>query len=376
VNRPLIWISAGEASGDLVGSLLVPELRKLLPSCRIEAVGGAKLYSVCDEMLDISTDWGAIGIARSLPKVPRLYFSYVMLRDRARHTKPDLVIPIDFGAFNVPLARRVRRIGSKVLYYMPPGSWRKDKQGSDLPAVADRIATPFAWSADLLSKMGANAAWVGHPLLDLFKGVTFGPRNSVVAVLPGSRDHEVRSNLPTIAKACRLLQSSTDAVRFTILRSPTVDEESLRRDWSQCANMPADIADGPNPEILARARAAIICSGSATLEAAIAGCPMVVVYKGDWNMQLEYKIRQPKFDFIALPSILLGRQVCTELIQEAAAPERIAQEVLAVYQDGGPRYIQRKDLEAVVEQLGSPGASERTAQLALELLSGRRAEGC
>ncbi|GMV36366.1 MAG: lipid-A-disaccharide synthase [Fimbriimonadales bacterium] len=374
--HPLVWITAGEASGDVVGSLLCATLKTTRPDLRIHAVGGSRLRAAADELLADSSEWGAIGIVRSLPKVPRVYAAYRRLLKRASRESPHLHIPIDFGAFNIPLARRLRARGSRVLYYMPPGSWRKDRQGTDLPAIADVIATPFEWSARLLQLAGARAEFVGHPLRDLAPAPTDTSRDRVLALLPGSRDHEIRANLPVMASACDHLARQIPDLRFEVAPAPTVRPEAIRRAWSTETRLPLTLAERGPMDLLARARAAIVCSGSATLEAAVCRCPIVVMYRGDWLMHLEWRIRRPRFEFVALPSIVLGRQLCPELLQAEATPERIAQECIALLQDGPTRQAQLDGFEEVIARLGPPGATERTAHLALSLLPEAGAAGC
>jgi lipid-A-disaccharide synthase len=367
--RPLVWITAGEASGDAVGAMLAREIKRECPECRVEAVGGRRLARAADGLLFDSSKWGAIGVIRSLPKVPGVWGAYRALQRRARESPPDLVIPVDFGAFNIPLIRKLRPMGVRVLYYMPPGSWRRDRQGNHLPALADLVATPFEWSARLINDAGGRAEWVGHPLLDTFEAGSADGREPLVVVMPGSRDHEVRSNLPHIAQACAQLSQETPSLSFAAAVAPHTPAEWIAQSWHARCGTPLDVRTGQNAELLAAARAAIVCSGTATLEAVIARCPLVVVYHGDALMNLEYRIRRPKFDFIALPSILLGRKVCEELIQDAATPERIASETRHLLWAGPARDAQLADFEEVRTRLGTPGASARTARLALSLLS-------
>ena len=374
--KPLVWITTGEASGDTVGALLCERLRAIRPEVRIEAVGGSRLREAADELLADSSDWGAIGIVRSLPKVPRVFASYRRLLGRANERMPDLHIPVDFGAFNIPLARRLRSRGARVLYYMPPGSWRKDRQGADLPAIADMIATPFEWSARLLREAGARVEFVGHPLRDRAPARTDTPRDSVLALLPGSRHHEVRANLPVMASACEYLARRVPDVQFEVAPAATVRSDAIRKAWEAKTRLPLKFAESGPLELLARARAAVVCSGSATLEAAVCRCPIVVMYRGDWLMHLEWRIRRPRFEFIALPSIVLGRKLCPELLQADATPERIAQECSALLQDGPTRQAQLDGFEEVIARLGPPGATERTADLALSLLVEAGHSGC
>ncbi|MEP0765475.1 MAG: hypothetical protein HRF45_02885 [Fimbriimonadia bacterium] len=376
MSHPLVWITAGEASGDMVGALLCARLKTARPDLRVEAVGGPRLRNAADFLLADSSDWGAIGIVRSLPKVPRVYASYRRLLRQASERVPDLHVPIDFGAFNIPLARRLRAIGARVLYYMPPGSWRKDRQGADLPAIADVIATPFEWSARLLQEAGARAEFVGHPLRDLAPAHTDAPRKPVLALLPGSRDHEVRANLPVMASACEHLARQVPDLYFEVAPALTVRPEAIRKAWSAVTRLPLTLAQHGPIELLSRARAAIVCSGSATLEAAVCHCPIVVMYRGDWLMHLEWRLRKPRFDFVALPSIVLGRKLCPELLQAQAAPERIVQECIRLLNDGPARQAQLDGFEEVVARLGPPGATERTAEIALSLLPEAGHSGC
>ena len=376
MSQPLVWVTAGEASGDTVGALLSARLKAIRPDLRVEAVGGPRLRTVADELLADSTHWGAIGIVRSLPKVPRVYASYRRLLGRASERLPDLHIPIDFGAFNIPLARRLRAAGARVLYYMPPGSWRKDRQGADLPAITDAIATPFEWSARLLQQAGAHAEFVGHPLRDLAPACADTPRDPVLALLPGSRDHEVRANLPVMASACEHLARQVPNLHFEVAPAHTVRAEAIRNGWSAVSQLPLTLAEQGPMELLGRARAAIVCSGSATLEAAVCRCPIVVMYRGDWLMHLEWRIRRPRFEFVALPSIVLDRKLCPELLQAEASPERIAQECIALLRDGPSRQAQLDGFDEVIACLGPPGATERTAALALSLLPEVGHSGC
>lgn len=362
-SGPVVWITAGEASGDLVGAMLAVRLREQVEGVRIFAVGGPRLVKAADELLADSSNWGAIGIARSLPKVPMIALVYRRLLRLAGEHPPVLHIPIDFGAMNIPLARRMRGMGTKVLYYMPPGSWRKTKQGRDLPCVADLIATPFEWSARILGEMGARAEWVGHPLLDALPPAP-AEREPLIVVMPGSRDHEISANLPVIAAACATLKG----YRFVAALTPHADATEVRRIWGARCGLELGISVGENARELSRARGAVICSGTATLEAAVADCPLVVVYRGDAVMNFEYRLRKPKFEFIALPSILLGRKVCEELIQEQATPERIAAALTRLLV-GPEREAQLADLAQVRAALGERGASERVATMAAGLLA-------
>ncbi|HWP30726.1 MAG TPA: hypothetical protein VNK96_03230 [Fimbriimonadales bacterium] len=378
MNDKSILISAGEASGDILGGALVEELRCRGFSERIFALGGKSLRAAGAEILADTSDWGALGILQSLKVSPRVFRGYSLAKKWIACNKPALVVGIDFGAMNVRLLRYAKEQGSKTLYFMPPGSWRRDIQGEDLPKIADKIATPFEWSAKILREMGGDAEWVGHPILQLVGEVSPVERKHL-ALLPGSRKHEILSNISTIAQVIKILErenfighletTSAPKVKPVIVCAPNTDEKFLRDIWKHHSDMDVEITTSPSIEIFKRSSAAIVCSGTATLEAAVCFTPMVVLYKGSFLMELEYRIRKPKFEFIALPSILLQKRVVPEFIQRDATPERIAAEAKSLILESEKRKEQLASFEELRKLLGPEDALSRTARIALELIN-------
>lgn len=374
-----ILISAGEASGDILGGALAEELRCLGFNERIFALGGKRLHAAGAEILADTSDWGALGILQSLKVSPQVFRGYSLAKKWISDNKPALVIGIDFGAMNVRLLHYAKKQNCKTLYFMPPGSWRRDKQGEDLPKIADKIATPFEWSAKILREMGGDAEWVGHPILQLVGEVPFRERR-LLAMLPGSRKHEILSNIPTIAQAIKLLEKligelaipNISRVTPVIVCAPNTNEKFLREIWKHHSDIDIEITTSSSIEIFKRSRAAIVCSGTATLEAAVCFTPMVVLYKGSFLMELEYLIRKPKFEFIALPSILLQKKVVPEFIQRDATPERIASEAKSLLLESEKRKEQLLSFEELRKLLGPKDALSRTARIALELINSLR----
>ena len=365
--RGTVLLSAGEASGDVVASRLLQEMRSLGFDGKAYAVGAVHLKAAQAQLLADSSRWGALGIYQSLRIAPRVLAEYRHVVRWMRENKPSLVVAVDFGYFNVRLLRQAKRLGTKTLYFMPPGSWRKDKQGRDVPKIADYIATPFLWSAEVLRKMGARVEWVGHPVLQIAGKPRRLPREGV-AVLPGSRRHEVEHNLPAIAQALERVGEVAHPIRLAL--APTADPGIVRSIWNRVTKLPVELQTGPAVETLKRCRAAIVCSGTATLESAVVKTPMVIVYRGDRIMELEYRIRKPRFDHIGLPSILLERRVCPELIQRDATPERIAEELIPLLEESDQRKAQLQAFEELHSLLGPANSLTRTAEIALDLLAG------
>jgi lipid-A-disaccharide synthase len=351
-----LFFSTGEASGDAYAAALAKQLES--QEFTMQGIIGARGMAAGIQTIADNRNWGAIGAFESLRKSPLISRGYYRgLAELAQGT-PGICIAVDFGYMNIRLMRKAKAMGWKTLYFSPPGSWRKNKQGADLPKISDEIVTPFSWSADILAKMGASAHWYGHPLRQMIadSGVQDGVRDGI-AILPGSRMHELENNIPAIAEA---LKDYKGPIRLS--QAPNVPREDLLKLWRAHSSISAE----PDPEMyrmLKQSRAAIVCSGTATLESALCGCPTVVVYRGSKMMELEYKIRRPKFDYISLPNILLERLVVPELIQWDATSDRIWHEISALVEDGVPRQQQLDSFTEIETILGPANAIDQTVGL-------------
>ena len=364
-----LFVCAGEASGDAYGAALIHAVRGLPggSDASFEGIGGSMIRATGAAIVADSSRWGAIGIVKALGVVPRVTFGAYLAYRRLKAGRPGLFVPIDFGYLNIRLARAAKRLGWKVLYFIPPGSWRRDRQGRDLAAITDAVVSPFSWSADMLRAMGANAHWFGHPIKSMAGGLSRqaeGARSGV-AILPGSRAHEVEQNLPAIAKAIEGLPP----VEFAV--APTVDLAGLRRIWG---SLTTDRTDTFTPDdvfgVLRRARAAVVCSGTATLQAAVCRCPMVVVYKVSKMMAIEGRLLglHKGIGFISLPNIFLDRAAVPELVHTNATPEAIRAHLDSLLGETPERAGQLAAFEELDGILGPDDCIERTAELIVEML--------
>lgn len=358
-----IFLSAGEASGDAYGAALIEEFRKRGEKGPFEGVGGPRMAAQGQSQLVDSSRFGAISIAHALPLARHGVVTYYRAKRLLARGEPGLFLPIDFGHINVRLARHAKNRGWRVLYFIPPGSWRRDKQGKDLPALTDRIVTPFSWSAETLDAMGANVRWFGHPIKSLVRrGSAIPPKDRVLAVLPGSRPHEIASNLPVLAEA---LRDWPHPMEFAL--APGADAEAIRAPWPR----PQDaFTVGDTQGVLRRAHAAVVCSGTATLEAALLGVPMVVVYQADDKMRREAAIltrlglfRRP--EFFSLPNILLQRAAVPELVDRVDAAA-VRARVEALWPDGPERDAQLVAFEELDALLGPDDAVAKAAEWAMD----------
>jgi lipid-A-disaccharide synthase len=449
-----VAIFSGELSGDLIGGALAREIRRLAPDVALWGLGSASMREAGVELLADSAAWSAIGIVESLGKVPGLLLNVSpKVRAALRERRPDVVVPIDFGAFNVRAAAYGKSLGLKVCYYFPPGAWRRNgTPNPELVRIADVLATPFPWSAQQLQAMGAKAVFVGHPLLERVRaGMSraefagnFGmdPAKPIIGLLPGSRRQEVAHLMPALLDASRLIYRQAPDAQFVVGVAPSLSPELMARYltghaelrdrlseiWHEFAQEaetkvwkrvtrtagvlaaprrptlvtvggvlvppesldqemearrrseqlrlraernppPTVLAKGLTYDVMAHSDVLLACSGTATLEAALFGTPMLVLYRGSKLMEIEYVARglHKKLKFIGLPNILADRKIVPELIQWDATPEAIAEQAIALLNDLEIRQRVRQDLNALRESLGTPGASERTARLVLEL---------
>lgn len=437
-----IAILSGEMSGDLVGGALVGALRQLRPDIRLWGIGSRHMQRAGVELLYDSAQWSAIGVVEALKVYPELRFRvYPRLLKQIEERKPKAVVLIDFGAFNVKVARWCRARGVPTLYYFPPGSWRRTgRVPEELARITDRIATPFPWSAERLKQVGANVEFVGHPLLEIVRptltreqfAARFGMEagQPIVGLLPGSRRFEVTYNFPAMLGAARLLCGRLPGVQFAVgLASSTarqIVEDQLRQTQDQArrthrsavreaalreqakdrekaasrtepllvtpegVTLPADackvwreslpqraepfalppivLAEGMTYEVMAHSDALMVCSGTATLEAAILGTPMVILYRGSRLMEMEAKLRRVRPEHIGMPNIIAGERIVPEFIQHDAHPEALAQRTLTFLTDMEARACVRSSLERVRETLGAPGASRRVAEMLCEMI--------
>jgi lipid-A-disaccharide synthase len=378
-----IFISAGEASGDWAGALLAQALRRQAGPLNLWGVGGRRMREAGVQLLADSSTWGVIGFFAVLPKLPAAYATRFRAQREWRADPPAAVVLIDCGPFNMPLARIARGLGVPVIYYLPPGSWSRRPRGGQLREIADAIATPFPWSRDNLSGGHARVEWVGHPAAESVRPVRsaaeayrhygLDPNRPVVALAPGSRSQEIRRLLPVLARAALLLAARFPGTQFLVPVAPSVNAQQVQIRLCQ-DGVEAVLLSGLEYDALQLARAAVVCSGTATLEFACLRVPMVVVYRAAAAVALQWLIRSARSGerFVALPNIIAGRQIVPELLNRAASPESIAAALGSFLQDGGLRAAAVRELDEVAATLHGPGASDRTAALVLETLAAPR----
>jgi lipid-A-disaccharide synthase len=377
-SSPLILLSAGEASGDQHAASLFLELKKLIPEARAIGMGGAKMREAGVDVRYDSTGIAVIGAVEVIRHYGAIRRALNLMKTLLREEKPDLLVCVDYKEFNFRLARAAKAAGVKVLFYVSPQVWawrpgRVKKYG----AAVDRMAVIFPFEVPFYEAQGIPVTYVGHPLADKVEpGVSkeealreFGLEGAgpVIGLLPGSRANEIERLLPAILEAVDILARRFPDARFALNRASSVTEAMLAP-WLADHPAPIRVIGGRNYDVLQCCDAVIVSSGTATLEVALAGVPMAILYKVApityWLGRLLIRI-----PFIGLPNILAGRSVVREFIQGEANGVALAEEIIRILEDGAYAERIKNDLREIKALLGEGGGSARLARLASAMLT-------
>lgn len=368
-----ILIVAGDPSGDRHGAMLVEELRRRAPHLRFWGGGGPHLRQAGVHLREEVTRFSGLGLFDVLLHIPGALAAGRRLVQAASRTPPDLAILIDFGTFNLRVAPGLRKLNIPVLYYFPPGSWSPSlRRARSVVASADCLLTPFPQALPAYQALGAKAAFVGHPLVDHLapRAELAQPSDEapLIALLPGSRWTEIRLLLPILLRTAERLAHRMPTVRFALARAATVPEAVIESHLAGCA-VPVEVFTDP-ADALQHASLALVTSGTVTLEAALLGVPMIVVYRVSTANYWYYRwFYRPKPELFAMPNILAGERIVPELQQYEVTPQRLAEEALALLRNTPRREAMRTRLRRAMRQLGEPGATARAATIVLDMLN-------
>jgi lipid-A-disaccharide synthase len=371
-----LLISSGEASGDLYAAELIRHLRPQVPGLDVFGLGGDRLASQGARLLAHARELAVVGLLEVVTHLRRIRRIFHGVLDEVDRKRPDAAVLIDYPDFNLRLARQLSARGVPVLYYVSPQvwAWRRGRLNAIRETVS-RMIVIFPFEEPLYREAGIPVSFVGHPLVDLvqptmdrdgvLQGLGLDPARPLVALLPGSRAQELAHHVPRMAAAVRLLRERRGDLQFALALAPSMD---AARVTGALEGLAVRVVSGRTHDVLSACAAAVVASGTATVEAALLGAPMVVVYH---LSPVTYALgrRFVRVPHYAMVNLIAGRPVATELIQRDFTAERTAAEVLSLLEDPARRERMEADLDDVRTRLGAPGASSRAAGIVLEALA-------
>ncbi len=373
-----VMIVAGEASGDKHGAKLVAALRALRPDLTYEffGAGGDEMRQAGVETLVDAREvaiMGALEIARALPKFLRVFRR---LRDAANERKPRLVVLIDWPEFNLRLAKRLKRDGHRVVYYISPQIWAwRSYRIHAIKRHIERMLVILPFEKDYYERNGVEVDYVGHPLLDSVRVTAtredflsryqLDPSKPVIALMPGSRHSEMKYILPPMIEAVKKLRQLRPHFQFILPLARTFARGEIA---PQINSIDLRVIEHDTYNAIAAADLAVVASGTATLETAIIGAPLIVVYRAS---QLNWRLFRPLINtpLVGMPNLIAGKEIAPELLQDDLTGEKLAGTIIGFLNDPARLDQSRADLAAVRARLGEANASERAASRILDLLN-------
>lgn len=376
-----LLISAGEASGELYGAQLIEALRRRLPDLECFGVGGERMLAAGCDLAVQSKELAVVGITEILPRLPKIYGEFRKLVRAMDERKPEAAVLIDSPAFHFKVARELHRRGIPVIYYVAPQLWAwRSGRARLVRRYFKKALVIFPFEEQWYRERGVDAEYVGHPLADLERPSEslrdfveeqgYEPDKPIIVLMPGSRHKEIRMNLPVMLQTAELLGCD---YQFVLPIAPTIDPvwlDLLVQKLNPSSNF--ILFTTPDTRALAHARAAVVASGTATVEAAMMGTPMVVVYRVS---PLTWKLGRPLVHVknFAMVNLIAGKQVVPELIQASFTPANVAAKLREMLPDGPAREKMEQDLAQVRARLTSGSdyrsAAERAANAVLRILA-------
>jgi lipid-A-disaccharide synthase len=374
-----ILIVAGEASGDLHAANLVRSIKEIYPKINFFGLGGKKLESEGVDLYHDLASLAVVGFFEVLKNLQNFRSIFINLLKKIDKNSPDLAILVDFPGFNLRLAKELHKRNIPVIYYISPQIWAwGEVRIKIIKRTVSKMIVFFAFEEKLYEKHRIDASCVGHPLLDLvkpdlskeeiFKSLKIDKNKITLALLPGSREKEIKTLLPIMLETAKIINEYFfGRIQFLILRSPTVKEDIFRKIVSSY-ELPLRVISDMTYNGLSASDFALVCSGTATLETAVIGVPMVILYKVNfltWAF-IRFLIKIP---YIGLVNVVQGKKIVEEFIQFDCYPKKICDYVIPLLQNRERLNRLKLGLLSVTDSLGRAGASGRAAQIVVDFLN-------
>ena len=378
---PRVYLVAGEASGDRLAADLLRELKKN-PKLKAYGVGGPMLKAAGQEQSLNLAKHAVVGLTDVLKNLPKFLKIFREVKHEIAEVNPDVVILVDYPGFNLRLAKALhgQRNAPAIVYYVSPQVWAwKAGRAKLMERILDRLLVIFPFEVDWFAKHAPKlkTKWVGHPLADRWIAqAKEGPKDEIpcVALLPGSRAKEIAKHWPVLLQAAQRIVREQKNVTFMTLATDHEMRQKLEEEWARqpMSGVSLDILAGQSLTQLTRCSLAIVASGTATLECAMAGLPMLVIYKTSWLTYWlgRFLIQLP---YLSMVNVLAGEKVVPEFLQGAMEPERLAKAALQILRNPKGAEAMAGRIRDVAKKLGGPGAAARAAGEVEEAIRLRKA---
>jgi lipid-A-disaccharide synthase len=377
--RMRVMVSCGEASGDLYAGALVRALRARDSRTEVFGLASDRFAAAGGELIGDFHALSVTGLVEVLRILPQSWAMYRRLVEIARARRPDVLVLIDYPDFNFRLMAAVRRLGIPIVYYVSPQLWAwRPGRIHTMKALVDLVLPIFPFEEELYRREGIPVRFVGHPLIDLavanesrdvfLRGLDLDPHRPTIALLPGSRRNELHRLVPVLATAVPRLSQGGQR-QFVVARAPNLPDSFFVP--FRGSGVAIRIVEGRTDDVLAASDVVVTASGTATVQTALHGKPMVVVYR---LSPLTYRLGKPlvKVKMYSMVNLVAGERVVPELIQEDCTAETVTREVTSLLTDEERASRMRDALATVRARLGAPGASERAADAIIDLIRQKR----
>lgn len=371
-----IMISAGEASGDLLGANLAKALRTLCPEIELLGMGGQKMEAAEVRILQGIDELGVIGLFAGIGLIRKLFKIRDHMIREALENQIDALVVIDYPEYNTRFAKKIHQLGIPVVFYVSPSAWAWRKgRAKEVAKISDRVAAIFPFEAEVYEEAGAKVSYVGHPLVDIAQATMskeearaffkMDPAKKQVLVMPGSRKQEIEMLLPPMVDAMELLFQNDSNLEFFLPLASTISENIIE-EMIKGKALPLRIVRGPVYDLMSVCRAGMISSGTASLEAALMEVPSVIIYQ---ISAISYWLgkKMIRLNHFGLPNIIAAKEILPELIREQVTGANIAHEVSQWLYD--KKYYEQtvEELQRVKRLLGNEGAVMRAAEVVIEV---------
>ena len=377
-HSPTVVFSAGEASGDQHAAHVFEALKQRLPSVRGLGMGASRMQQAGIELAYDSSGIGVIGLVEVLKHYAEIRRALKIMQALLLKQRPDLLVCVDYKEFNLKLAKFAKAHGIKVLFYVSPQVWAwRPGRVTTYGRAIDMMAVIFPFETAYYDAKQVPVRYVGHPSVDKVKPLRsraedqllygLNSDHAVVGILPGSRNNEIKRMLPVMLEAAEALHQQRPELQFLLPQADSISDAVLETFMQEC-RLPIKVIKQQAYDVIQCCDAIMTTSGTASLEIALLGIPMVIAYRLStltyWLGRLLVNIK-----FIGLPNIIAGRGIVRELIQDELTAKNLSEEILRLLQDGHHREACLAGLQEVKTQLGQGGGTQKMAALIVEMLN-------